>query len=304
VPNVWDADVELPLDRACALIASQFPDLVPVSAELLGQGWDNIALLVNQEFVFRFPRRKLAGTLIEAECLCLPAIHTRVAVPIPMPIFPGQPDGGYPYSFAGYRQIEGVPACRRAWTDVERASFAEPLAIFLRELHGIPIDPEMKAPCDTLKRADIRMRLPKDIERAKRLSRLLASNGFEADAVVAALEALDGTPQEFDRVWVHGDFYPCHFLVDPEGGLSGVIDWGDVHLGDRAIDLSIAFTFLPPEARGTFWAAYGSPAEEIQRRARFRALHYGVVLLEYTTDVSDATLQETARYALRSALNQ
>jgi hypothetical protein len=34
-----------------------------------------------------------------------------------------------------------------------------------------------------------------------------------------------------------------------DGQLAGVIDPGDVPLGDPAVDLAIAFTFLPPDAR-------------------------------------------------------
>lgn len=47
------------------------------------------------------------------------------------------------------------------------------------------------------------------------------------------------------------------WLVDDAGAGSGVIDWGDVHLGEPALELSIAYGFLPPTAREDFFDGLG-----------------------------------------------
>jgi aminoglycoside phosphotransferase (APT) family kinase protein len=80
-----------------------------------------------------------------------------------------------------------------------------------------------------------------------------------------------------------------------------VIDWGDVHLGDPAIDLSIAFSFFPLAARTTFRQAYGPVDGATWDRARFRALHYGVLLTDYGTDIGDDAIRAVGEYALRPA---
>jgi aminoglycoside phosphotransferase (APT) family kinase protein len=80
-----------------------------------------------------------------------------------------------------------------------------------------------------------------------------------------------------------------------------VIDWGDAHLGDRALDLSIAFSFLPPAARPAFRAAYGPIDDATWDRARFRALFYGVVLVEYGLGIGDEAIRAAGAYALRAA---
>src|SRR4051794_29331785 len=54
----WTAENAITDDLARTLIEAQFPQLAPVSIRLLGAGWDNSALLINEEFVFRFPRRQ------------------------------------------------------------------------------------------------------------------------------------------------------------------------------------------------------------------------------------------------------
>jgi aminoglycoside phosphotransferase (APT) family kinase protein len=80
-----------------------------------------------------------------------------------------------------------------------------------------------------------------------------------------------------------------------------VIDWGDVHLGDPALDLSLAFSFLPPAARGAFREAYGAIDDATWDRARFRALHYGVLLTHYGTEIGDDAIRAAGEYALQAA---
>ncbi|HYO58921.1 phosphotransferase [Archangium sp.] len=110
---------------------------------------------------------------------------------------------------------------------------------------------------------------------------------------------VDTPPWERRACWVHGDLYARHLLVDEHHTVRGVLDWGDVHLGDPAIDLTLAFTFLPPEARGTFREAYGDIDEATWDRARFRAFHYGVALMLYGQSQGDESITRVGRDALR-----
>ena len=87
--------------------------------------------------------------------------------------------------------------------------------------------------------------------------------------------------------------------VDDAGRAVGVIDWGDIHLGDPAVDLGIAHGFLPPAALDTFYRRYGSIEDAQLRFARFRALHYAVILPIYGRDVGDDALVREGLTALR-----
>ena len=51
------------------------------------------------------------------------------------------------------------------------------------------------------------------------------------------------------RVVLHGDLHFRHLLVDEDGALTGVIDWGDLCCGDPSIDISLLWSFFPPEGR-------------------------------------------------------
>src|SRR5438105_1584484 len=70
----WKADWVVTPEVAKSLVEMSFPALAPVSVRELGRGWDNTVLLVNDSFVFRFPRRRIAASLIETEVRLLPWI--------------------------------------------------------------------------------------------------------------------------------------------------------------------------------------------------------------------------------------
>ena len=73
----------------------------------------------------------------------------------------------------------------------------------------------------------------------------------------AILDAAVGCRAASIATLVHGDLYVRHLIVGDDARLLGIIDWGDLHLGDRASDLAIVFTVLPPAARAHFFATYG-----------------------------------------------
>ena len=119
--------------------------------------------------------------------------------------------------------------------------------------------------------------------------------------MLAAAAECAGLRRGTRLVLAHGDLYVRHLLVDDAACLAGVIDWGDLHRGDPAVDLSVAWSFLPPEARDSFRKAYGPIEESTWRLARLRALHYGVILLEYARGIGDARLFREGRTILRLA---
>lgn len=298
--EVWDADAELAPAAAAALIDGQFPALAPVRLEPLGEGWDNWAYAVNGRLVFRFPRRAIAAPWMEAESRLLPRIAAHVPLRIPVPTFLGRPARGYPYPFAGYEHLPGVTADRARLPADLRARSAGPLGTFLAALHALDIAPRRGEtfPVDEIRRADLPWRAKQIEERLERVSGDLdAERVREVSRELVSTAPWSGPPR-----WVHGDLYSRHLLVGDDGLVSGLIDWGDMHRGDPALDLSIAFSWLPPQARKTFRAAYGDIDPDTWDRARFRALNYGVLLLDYGLRIEDAALVETARLALEQVL--
>lgn len=149
----WTPDVELSLEAAAQLISTQFEDLRTASVEPFGHGWDNDAYLVDREFVFRFPRRKIAAVCMRNEIASLPRIAASLPLAVPLPTHVGRAAEGYPYPFAGHHKIMGRTACSVTMTEGARRKCAGPLGRFLRKLHTLPVPED--APEDPAGRKDV-----------------------------------------------------------------------------------------------------------------------------------------------------
>lgn len=264
-------------------------ELVPERVEPLGVGYDNTAYLVNGEWVFRFPRRQIAVPLIEREARFLPALAPRLPLPIPVPRWVGRPSERYPWPFAGHRLLRGRTACAGLGREA-RIAAAEPLARFLAALHAAPVPAEL--PGDEIGRMNVPLRRARAHE---------ALAGAPAPRLRAILdEAPDDAPRP-PPVVAHGDLYARHILVDDAGALAGIIDWGDLHRGDPAVDLAIAHGFLPPEARAAFRAAYGGVDDVTWALARFRAVSHALMVERFARASGDADLSREVRLVLDEA---
>lgn len=303
-PRPWLADIPLEDELAARLIARQFPRLAPVRIEPLGTGWDNAAYLVNGDTVFRFPRRRVAAAWLDNENRVLPRLAPRLPLAVPVPEYVGRPDHEYPCSFAGYRMLPGSTGCSVDAGARSRHN-ARALGALLAVLHSPGTVAELGdiAIGDDIGRADLQRRATLLCERLPGIDAAARAAGVDSAAIGAEARRLATTPawSQAPR-WVHGDLYARHLLVDDHARLCGIIDWGDVHRGDPALDLSIAFTFVPPHARPAFMAAYGAMDPATRARARFHALHYGVALTYYGLDVDDRALVSAGLQALSHAV--
>lgn len=265
----WTPEIEVDDDFAKRLIRSQFPQFENAHVRRVGSGWDNAAFLVEEHLIFRFPQRDVAAPLMERENRLLPLLAPSLPIPIPTPRYIGVPQGSYPWPFAGYEILLGVTACTREPNDAERRVLAEDLARFLRALHDVDPQPLIEAG------------LPQDLIGRLDPSRLKVDD-----------EPLDGP-----RCVVHGDLYARHVLLDASKRLSGVIDWGDLHYGQAAVDLMAVHQMIPPHHHEAFLAIYGPVDERAWRFARYRARHHARMVLEYCKVIDDAALANSARIA-------
>jgi len=268
----WDPEWTIEPQTALRLIKEQFPELSPENIHLLGAGWDNTAFIIDETFVFRFPRREISLPLLETEWVALPKLAPHLPVPIPVPTRKGASTPDFPHPFIGYRMLPGHTACGSDLSEEERVALAKPIAKFLFALHSIPKSEITGCPIhdDNRNRIDgslITANLKKTFEELSLLG--LLENG---EQLAATVENLQYFREPAVSCIVHGDFYVRHLLVHDSRHLSGVIDWGDVHVGDPAIDLAIMYSFLPPKAHKTFLETYGPLSKETLALAKLRAL--------------------------------
>jgi aminoglycoside phosphotransferase (APT) family kinase protein len=295
----WTPEVEVDERLARELIATQFPQLEPIALRPFGAGMDNAAFLVNERYVFRFPRREIAVPLLQRETRMLPLLASRLPLQIPLPRFVGAPQGTYPWLFAGYERIDGTSACSVALGDEQRHAVAPVLGAFLRALHAIDTRPAAAngVPGDQLGRLDHSRRLPLARERFALLEDAGAINATQP--FLAFMERVAPTPEDAGETLVHGDLYARHVLLDETYAPCGVIDWGDIHLGHPAIDLMVGHAMLPAAAQPAFVEAYGGVDARTWDLAKYRATYHCALVADFALQIGDAALLDAGLTGLR-----
>jgi aminoglycoside 2''-phosphotransferase len=222
-----------------ARVEAARPGLIPAHAPVrLTRGQFNDVLIVEDAFVFRFPRSAGAASTLRIEIDLLRALQGRLPLPIPTPEFvqidPGAPEGG----FAGYRMLPGEPLSQETVsrsTPAEVTRIAAQIAGFLRDLHAIP--------------AEIMPALP-TADTPSDWAKLLAA--FEAelfpsmrpdartDVSRSFAKFLDAAGElYFTPALRHGDLGGDNIRYDPATTrVTGVIDFASAAMGDPAVDLA------------------------------------------------------------------
>jgi aminoglycoside phosphotransferase (APT) family kinase protein len=286
----WAAEVTVDAALARRLIAEQFPELELRSLRLLGEGWDMTVWLVDDRWVFRFPRREMVIPGLMNEIAYLPQLGPRLPLPIPIPRYLGQPSAEYRWPFYGAPFLAGRELAGAELDDEARVALARPLAEFLRTLHGTELDAEL--PVDPVRRADMTFRVPKTRERLTELQHLgLWQAPQEAHDVIAAAVEL-GLPEP--TAVVHGDLHLRHLLVDECGRPTAVIDWIDLSRNNPGVDLVLYWSILPLEGRTRFREAYGTITDEEFLCARILSLFLCATLAVYGHHEGMPTLMREA----------
>ncbi len=264
----WTAEVAVDEALARRLIGAQFPDLELRSTRLLGQGWDTTVWLVDDRWVFRFPRRETVIRGLVNEIAHLPRLASLLPLPIPVPTYLGEPSAGYRWPFYGALYLPGRELAEAGLDGGRLAALARPLGEFLRALHDTRLDADL--PLDPVGRADMTFRVPRTRERLTELEQLgLWHAPREAYEVIEAAREL-GPPEP--TCLVHGDLHLRHLLVDHGGGAAAVIDWIDLSYNSPGVDLVLYWSVLPPEGRVEFREAYGTISDDQLLCARILAL--------------------------------
>ncbi len=123
---------------------------------------------------------------------------------------------------------------------------------------------------------------------------------IDIQAVTAIWEAALEAPRWSESpVWVHGDLSPGNLLIQ-NGKLCGVIDFGNLGIGDPACDLIIAWNLLPAHMRDAL--RRGLEVDDATwQRGRGWALSIALIALPYYKD-TNPTLANNARHVIQQIL--
>ncbi|HEV2591384.1 MAG TPA: phosphotransferase [Gaiellaceae bacterium] len=282
----WTAEIAVDEALARTLVA-------PFGFEhvrLLSRGWDRTAWLVEEQWVFGFPRRAVVVPGLERELAWLPRVAPQLPTPIPNPEFVGEPSDAFPWPFFGSAYIAGEEAALTELDDEQRTAAGVELACFLRVLHAID---GTGLPLDGNNRADMGYRVPYTRD-------LFVQLGREVPRALDEAESLPSPPEP--STIAHGDLHDRQVLVH-EGRLSGVIDWVDICRGDPSIDLIMLWSFVPASGREAFLDAYGGADDAMLLRSRVLALMMGAVLALYARDQAQTQLESASLAMIERSLS-
>ncbi len=219
--------------------------------EYLSEGWESVACLVNGHLVFRFPKRDVAEQYLRTEIRLLSELAAHLPLPIPHFDYVADPPGQHvPFAFVSYELLPGTSSMN--WPDevMEADWWKPPVGAFLTALHAFPISRARElgvrpisqtakltgkaaAPASwretlsdfyELTRQQAFPLLSGELQRklARRFERFLAEERHFA----------------FEPVLVHADLWKDHIILKmQEQQVSGIIDFGDVGIGDPAMDV-------------------------------------------------------------------
>jgi aminoglycoside phosphotransferase (APT) family kinase protein len=274
------------------LLGDQHPDLAGLPLRLVANGWDNVMWRLGDELAVRVPRRGAAAALVEHEQRWLPGLAAHLPVPVPVPVRAGRPTAEYPWPWSVVPWLAGSSAARLPAAG--RAATAEQLAGFVRALHR-PAPPD--APHNPVRGVPL-------VTRDAAVRERLTTGAVPYAGEVAALwEELSSTPVwAGPPLWLHGDLHPANLILDDEGRLAAVVDFGDLTAGDPATDLATAWLTFDAPGRRRFVAALAERYDDdTWRRARGWAVSMSTAMLAHSDDAP--VLAAVGREALRHVLD-
>ena len=283
----WSADRALDTRQVRSAIRSQFEDIPVAGMTWLGSGWDNDVFLVDDAWIFRFPRRRDVAERLDREMAAASLAREALAdlaVQVPRIDRIGHPSKSFPYRFVGYRKVPGRPAPDLPDLAVSAPLLGSQIGRILSRLHRIP--PERAA--DSGLKADEEGAREWHAEASHIAEDLLAREG---QWIRSCLEWLEGDPRLPSRYegparFLHNDLCPDHVLMDSEGRVSGLLDFGDAALGDPALDFFILPAWLGPAGTESALASY-----EIERDSNLEARIVFLARVTSLTWLHDAHLR-------------
>lgn len=242
-------------------------------------------------WLLRIPRRPDVRASAQRERTILTLVHPYLPVQVPdwqihtdeliaYPLLTGKPAGTIDPEIQNYRweiDSENLPEV-----------YLQSLADALVALHNMGHQAVAKAGLETPSIAAIRTTW---LERMARVKAVYPVNPHLWDRWQRWLDR--------DILWpahttlIHGDLHPGHILVDPQGQVTGLIDWTEARVDDRALDFAAHYRIFGRVSLDALLEQYGQGGGTIW-----------ATLGDHVVEYNSAFAVEVAEFAERSGLDE
>ncbi|MGE6486894.1 phosphotransferase family protein [Paenisporosarcina sp. NPDC076898] len=281
-------------------IQQVYPELIIDQCAQNENGQNNDVLVVNESLVFRFPKYEKGIEQLSRETKILEAIHNRMKLPTPYPLYQSFEPKEVGMVFTGYHLIEGTPLWKQDFLKIEEEETVRQLATqlvsFLLELHATPLDSisglgkkQMKTPQEEMGE------LYKNIQ-----TKLYSFMRKDAqDQVTHRFESFLNDDLQVTPTLIHGDFGGSNILWNPvESRILGIIDFGGAGIGDPAYDLAGILSSYGEDFFNRCIALYPN-GKEIAQRVHFYRSTFALQEALHGVDNNDAEALENGIQAYR-----
>ncbi len=263
------------LERLADTIEADLPELEgnvrPLT--LLGEGFMSWAVETPTGVVFRIPKRQRAAQRAEVERLFLADLAPTLSIDVPSQTYHGPPSDLCPWGYSGYAKVPGAALDLPRMTPSAISRAAENLGKFFAALHAFPLERAGElGVLDNWREEYLQLRgavMP-------RLAKELTPQEYGLVDSWWEEYLADGRNWNFAPAVVHGDVGPQHLLVSEDGNLTGVIDFGEVMIGDPAVDFGGLVAYVSPAFAQAVLASYrehgGEPDVDVLRRGTTLAM--------------------------------
>ncbi len=215
-----------------------FPQITVTTIQQNDEGWDNCVFIINNEIIFRFPRDPEAARRLDLERRLLPELQKVTNIPIPQFEFVSSDCPEIKRLFVGYRMIKGVPLTpallRQLHSEALIQKIAAQIAEFLSSLHSFPVEKALELGVSSNQKKERILTFYQEIKR--KVFPFLKHQ--EQEWTRNLFKSFLNNEQffQYSPVLLHGDFSSDHILFDKDQEKIGIIDFGDISIGDPACD--------------------------------------------------------------------
>lgn len=284
------------------IISGMYPNINDERVQIFNDGWDYVVFVIDGQKAVRFPRRPDYAKKLPVEVAFLNHFSSQFPVSVPQLVLHTD-ENGLPY--VTYDFIPGVQFKKnvfKTFSETELRQIARQIGGFLDKLHSFPTDRAKKLGVKQVESLDMWQNKFEKIKYSVFPHISKTEQGWATSLFNDFFEKVRKNP--LPLVVIHSDIMPEHIIVNPETHtLSGIIDFGDIEIGDPAYD----FAFIAKYGKDFLNWVYETysrpkdPAFEIRRQ--FYLDRLALTNLEHSIEKGNETMIKRHKIELRNYLS-
>ncbi|MEK6775003.1 MAG: phosphotransferase [Bdellovibrionota bacterium] len=208
----------------------------------------------------------------------------------------------YLYCLSEDRKETSLKLSEQVLWSCQSLEFGRKLGLALKELHNIPVHSKSLVKNKIIPNPSFSERL----KHCENLWRKHENQFEEVGLPIAVLREIfmgyEDLEVENEEVLLHGNLSCQQVMLSENFEFIGLSDWGESYVGNRGLDISLAWMIFEEPVAKAFFTSYG-PIEESQfELSLFQSLYYPMVMLPHCFKIQDENLKQWTAFALRKAI--